>query len=133
MTYSPRASASTSETFLGASYVYAMLELPVDKVTTFLDALPSYAEALRASPPTADELERAKRPRVNARIRAQRENSYWVASLANVMSDPRFIEIIRDLPAGTERVSAADVQDVARRFLLDNTAFRVIVRPAARP
>ena len=132
MTYSPQASALVSEVFLGTGYVYAMLELPVDKVAAFLDAIPGFAAALRAAPPTPDELERAKRPRVNARSRAQRENGYWVASLSEVMGDARFVEVIGDLVAGAERVSAADVHDVARRFMVDETAFRVIVRPAAR-
>ena len=132
MTYSPQASAASSEVFPGLGYVYAMLELPVDKVATFYGELEQFAAALRDAPPTADELERAKRPRVNARIRMQRENGYWLGALSGVMRDPRSVEAVRDLVAGAEGVSASDVQAVARRFLVDEAAFRVIVRPAVR-
>ena len=62
----------------------------------------------------------------------QRENGYWLGALAGVMRDPRSIEAVRDLVAGAEGVSASDVQEVARRFLLDEAAFRVIVRPTVR-
>ena len=95
LTYSPRAASSSSAVFLGASYAYAMIELPVDKVDQFFTELAHFTAALRDTPPTPDELERAKRPRITSRIRALRENGYWLSAL-----DGRPGQVLRIDPPG---------------------------------
>lgn len=129
VTYSPSATSDASETFKGFGFVQAMVETPLDKVARFYTELDSIVAALRSAPPTADELDRAKRPRVDRRIRALRENQYWITVLANAHRDDRQFDAIRALVSGTEQVSAADVQAAAIRFLRPGTGFHLTVTP----
>ena len=132
VTYSPNVGTSTSDVFRGMGTVQATVETPVDKVEVFFSEVERIVAAMRDASPSEDELERAKRPRVDRRIKLLQDNGYWVASLASAHGDGRHLDAIRALVTGTERVSAADVQAVARRFLDPATALRVVVRPAER-
>ena len=130
VTYSPSVSTSTSRTFAGFGYVYALVETSLDKLDTFHAELDRLAEALRAAPPTQDEMERAKRPMLDQRIKWLRDNSYWVSALSAAHADTRQFASIRDLVSGTNEVTAEQVMQAARRFLVKGTAFRLTVRPA---
>ena len=130
VTYSPSVSTSTSRTVAGFGYVYAQVETPVDKLDTFHAELNRLVEALQAAPPTQDEMERAKRPMLEQRIKWLRDNSYWVSALSVAQADARQFEGIRDLVSGTDAVTAEQVMQAARRFLVKDTAFRLTVRPA---
>ncbi len=130
VTYSPSAFTDASDTYKGFGYLQAMVETPVDKVGRFYSELDSIVTALRTAPPTADELDRAKRPRVDRRVRLLRENQYWAAALSGAYRDTRAFDAVRDLVAGTEKVSAADVQAAAVRYLRPDTSLHVTVRPA---
>jgi len=46
-----------------------------------------------------------------------------------VQDDPRRLDLIRELVPGTAAVTAAEVQQAARMFLRDETAFHLVVRP----
>jgi zinc protease len=129
VTYSPSASTDASDIFKGFGLVQAMVETPVDKVGRFYSELDSIVEALRTSPPSPDELDRAKRPRVDQRIRLLRENQYWITALANAQHDDRHFDAIRALVPGTEQVTAADIQAAAVKYLRPNTSFHLTVMP----
>jgi zinc protease len=132
VTYTPNAGVDASETFRGMGYLFAMVETPVTRVDTFYAALAEIIEALRAAPPTDDDLERARRPRVDRKIKDQQQNEYWLIALAAAQRDPRYYDVIRTWVSGTETVSAADVREAARRFLNANEEFHMIVRPAEK-
>eukprot|EP01037_Dinobryon_pediforme_P001344 gene1344-1361_t len=129
VTYSPAAFTDASDTFKGYGFLQAMVETPVDKVPRFYSELDSIVEALRTAPVTADEMDRAKRPRVDRRIRALRENQYWIGALSGAHRDERQFDAIRDLVPGTERVTAADVQAAAVKYLRPGGSYRLTVRP----
>jgi zinc protease len=130
VTYSPSAVTDASEVFKGFGFVQAMVETPVDKVARFYSELDSIVDALRTAPPSTDELDRAKRPRVDRRIRLLKENQYWVATLSGAHRDERQFDAIRLLVPGTEQVSAADIQAVALKYLNPGSRLRLIVSPS---
>jgi zinc protease len=132
LTYALQVGTDSSDVFRGVGYVYALVETPVGKVDAFYAELGRLANELRAANPTDDELERAKRPRVEDRIKRLRENRYWLDRLAAAQGDPRVFDAIRNLVSGTEQVSAEDVHQAAERFLKPDTEFRMLVLPAAR-
>ncbi|HEX3701393.1 MAG TPA: insulinase family protein [Phenylobacterium sp.] len=128
VTYSPSVAYSHSLTWKGWGYVSAQVEVPPSKLDTFFTEVDKIAADLRAKGPTADELERAKKPRIDAIEKAEVTNQYWLSELSGAQADPRRLDFIRQLVPGTERVSAADVQRAAATFLQDGKAWKLEVR-----
>ncbi len=129
-TYSPAAQSTNSEVFSRYGFVFAQVETPPDKVASFFANVDRLAASLAASPPTPDELIRAREPRIEQRRKNQETNEYWATVLARAQADPRELQMARDLVPGTQKVTAADVQAAAARFFRPDAAWRVVVRAA---
>ncbi|HKR86745.1 MAG TPA: insulinase family protein [Phenylobacterium sp.] len=128
-TYSPSVAYSHSLTWTGWGYLAASVEVPPEKLPAFFDDVAKIAADLRASPISDDELARAKQPRLENILRARVTNQYWLSELSGAQADPRKLQLTRDIVADTEKVTAAELQQIARTFLRDETAFKLIVRP----
>jgi zinc protease len=131
-TYSPSVSASASDVWTGWGYISARVEVPPALVDGFFRDALKIAADLQAAPPTADELERAKKPRLERLAKARETNEYWLEELGGAQTDPRRLAATRSLLAGYERVTAADVQAAARAWLAADKAWRLVIRPAAK-
>jgi len=129
VTYSPSAGATASTVFPHYGYISAEMEAPPAKLDGFFTDLDKIAADLRATPVSADELERAKKPAIEALEKARATNEYWLNGLAGAQSDPRRLEMLRSAEAGLQRVSAADVQKAAQAYLRDGTAWRLEIKP----
>ncbi|CAN7349523.1 insulinase family protein [Phenylobacterium sp. LjRoot225] len=128
-TYSPSVGYNHSLVWDGWGYMSASVEVPPEKLKPFFDDVAKITADLRAKPVSADELARAKQPRIQGIQRAQVTNQYWLAELSGAQADPRRLQLTRDIAPGTGRVTPTDVQAVARQFLRDDKAVRLIVRP----
>ena len=128
-TYSPSVTYNHSLTWTGWGYVAASVEVPPAKLDGFFADVAKIAADLRAKPPTADEMARAKKPRIDGIERARLTNQYWLGELSSAQLDPRKLDFIRQLIPGTERVTAEDVQRSAATWLNDDKAFKLIVKP----
>jgi zinc protease len=129
-TYSPMAENDSSEVFRGFGFVDAYVETPVDKVPGFFTEMDKIAAELRTAPPTADEMTRAKTPRVEQRLKMQQSNDYWVAALGEIDHDPRAETTIGELVSGVQKVTAEDVLAVSKKYLRDDRTYRLVVRAA---
>jgi zinc protease len=129
-TYSPSVSYNHSQVWRGWGYLAANVEVPPQKLAGFFSDAQKIAVALRTNPVTADELERAKKPRIDRIERSRLTNQYWLSDLSGAQADPRRLDAIRQILPGTERVDAADVQRAAQFVLRDDKAFRIVVQPA---
>ncbi len=129
-TYSPSTGHSPSETFDDYGYLSASIQAPPDKLAGFLADAERIARDLRDVPVTADELDRARKPSLAniARARAS-SNAWWLGNLSNVQTDPRVAAELRTQVADYEAVTPADLQRVARRFLLDARDWKLVVVP----
>ncbi len=130
--YSPAASANQSDTFRGYGMVFAVVETPPNKLDGFFKAVSEIAADLRAHPISADELERAKRPRIDLVEKQRQLNGYWMSHLIGAVHDRRRIEITRSTIPGYQAIGVADIQAAARKYLRDQTAFKVVVVPESR-
>src|SRR6185437_940625 len=131
VTYSPSAGAVASTTLPHYGYISAEMEAPPAKLDGFFADVDKIAADLRATPVTADELERAKKPALEALGKATATNEYWLNGLAGAQNDPRRLDMLRSAEAGLERVSAADVQKAAQAYLKGDTAWKLEIRPKA--
>lgn len=131
VTYSPSAGATASTVFPHYGYISAEMEAPPDKLDGFFVDVDKIAADLRTTPVTDDELQRAKKPALEALEKATATNEYWLNGLAGAQADPRRLDILRSAEAGLERVSAADVQKAAQTYLHGDTAWKLEIKPKA--
>lgn len=128
-TYSPSVNYNHSYVWEGWGYMSASVEIPPAGLDAFFDDVAEIAADLRDNPVAADELERARQPRLERIIRARVTNGYWLTELSGGQTDPRRLDAIRATIPGTERVTAEDVQRAAQRILRPETAWKIEVVP----
>jgi zinc protease len=128
-TYSPSVTYNHSMTWPGFGYLSASVEIPPDKLAGFFDDVRKIAADLAAKPVSADELARAKTPRIDKIERARVTNQYWLSELSGTQTDPRRLDAIRAMIPGTQRVTPADVQKAAALYLKEDKAWRMEVLP----
>jgi len=130
VTYSPSVSYSHSLTWTGWGYLAASVEVPPSKLEGFFRDVDKIANDLKTKDITPDELERAKKPRIDRLERSRVTNQYWLAELSGAQKDPRKLAFIRHIIPGTEKVTVADVKHAAQLVLKDDKAFRMEVTPS---
>jgi zinc protease len=127
-TYSPSLGYNSSLVWTGWGYIAASVEVPPEKLPEFFADVQKIAANLKAKPITQDELDRAKKPRIEGFQRARVTNQYWLAQLSGGQADPRRLDLIRELIPGAQKVTAADVQRAAQSFLREEKAYKLVVR-----
>jgi zinc protease len=130
--YSPSADSTASYVFPRYGFIAASVEMPPEKLDGFFRDVEAIAADLRDKPVSADELQRAKDPRVQALEKARESNEYWLDALAGAQEDPRRLDAVRSAVSGLERVTAAEVQAAARLYLVPAAAFRLKIIPEKR-
>ena len=130
-TYSPGVSHNASQTFPAYGYLSAQIEAPPEKLGGFLADVAKIAANLRDTPITDDELQRARKPLVESVQRNKATNEWWLAQLANAQTRPETSVSIREGIAQYESITPADIQQAARRYLVDAKAWKMEVVPAA--
>lgn len=130
-TYSPNALSTASVTFKNWGYLAVSLEAPPEKLDGVIASIRKIAADLRDKPITDDELERAKKPRIDQIEKARATNEYWVGALSNAQNDPRLLDATRSVLAGLARVTPADVQKAAKTYLGDDKSWLLLVKPEA--
>lgn len=131
-TYSPSAGATHSVVFTDWGYLSVSVEVPPEKLDSVIASIRQIAADLRDKPVTADELDRAKKPRIDQIEKSRVTNEYWLSNLSGAQTDPRILDATRSVIAGLERVSAADVQRAAKTFLGDDKSWTLLVKPEAK-
>jgi len=131
VTYSPAAGAVSSSVFPHYGYIDAEMEAPPPKLDGFFTDVAQIAGDLRTTPVTPDELERAKKPAIEALEKATATNEYWLEGLSGAQADPRRLDALRSAEASLERVSADDLQKAAKTYLRDVTAWKLEIKPKA--
>ncbi|MGH7009841.1 MAG: M16 family metallopeptidase, partial [Caulobacteraceae bacterium] len=131
MTYSPTVSYDASVYWPNWGFIDAVVEAPPAKLSKVFANIETIAQKLSSDLVTPDELERAKKPKIDAVEKAQATNAYWLAALAGAQADPRRLTVIRSEIAGLERVTAEDVRDAARRWLTPSKAWKLEILPSS--
>jgi zinc protease len=131
ITYTPGASTYSSLVTPEYGFIYALAQIPPDKIDTFYDVVAHVADDLKNKPIAADELERARGPRIEDIQRQQQTNEYWLSLLAGSQADPRRLDVIRTTLPDLKAITADDLQKAAQNWLIAEKAFKVVVLPAA--
>lgn len=120
--YSPGAGASLSEEFPGYGHLLATSNVDYKDLATTRAAIFAIAKELRDAPIDADLLDRARRPLLEAMIKSRRENSYWLNYVSEATSEADRLDRSRKGIAEVEAATPAELQALARRYLIDDKA-----------
>jgi zinc protease len=129
VTYSPQAGSDSSLVFKGWGYLSAQIEAPPGAIDSFFSDVGKIAADLRDKPIGQDELDRALKPRLEGLEKARHTNEYWIYFLSGAQADPRRLDAIRSVQASYERITPADLQAAARKYLTDDRVWKVVVKP----
>ena len=132
-TYSPDVQVSLSESFPHYGVAIASVEIPPQKIPGFYADVAAITARMRESGVTADELERARNPRVAGLKKSMETNEYWLLRLEGSIADPRRLDIIRTTLPDYAKVTTADVQAAARRYFVDDRAWKLEIKPPSTP
>jgi len=88
---------------------------------------------LRAKPIGEDELARAKAPLAEDYANLLKRNSGWLLLVDRAQSEADRLERFTRMPERLAKVTAADVQALAQRYLDWDKAVRIVVLPKDAP
>jgi zinc protease len=132
-TYSPGAGHSGSDIYKGYGYMAAQIQAPPDKLEGFLADAAKIARDLAERPIDADELQRARKPLVeNLQRQRGSTNTWWLSALAGIQDRPEIASSIRLSIPQYEAITPAELQAAARRFLVEEKAWKALVVPKAK-
>jgi zinc protease len=132
-TYSPQAYHNASEAYPGYGLFAGQIEAKPDALPGFLRDAQAIAADLAAHPIEADEMERARRPLIDALTGQRAGNAWWLQSLDRIQTDPRVAQSIESSLADYGAISAAELQAAARRFLVPDKAWKLVIVPQPAP
>jgi zinc protease len=128
-TYSPQSGHGASPVFADYGIFSAQIEARPEALAGFLRDAEAIAADLRERPISADELQRALRPRVETLQRQRNGNPWWLLALGRAQVDPRVAASIAAQIGQYEGITAADLQRAARTFLQPGRAYKLVVVP----
>ena len=129
ITYTPNAASTSSLNTPGYGFLYALAQVPPDKIETFYTQVARVVEELRNTKVSAEELERARGPRVQDIQKQQQTNEYWLSLLSGSAQDPRLLDVIRTTIPDLQSVTIDDVQKAARDYLVNERAYTLVIAP----
>ncbi|HZG07966.1 MAG TPA: insulinase family protein [Allosphingosinicella sp.] len=129
-TYSPSAGATASEVFPDWGIFYTAAEIRPERADLFFRMARETVADLAATPPAADEFERAINPVLSGLERRLKTNGYWISAMENWSREPRLIEQTRTLVSDYQGMTAAEVSQAVARHVRDEGDWSILVLPA---
>ena len=131
-TYSVQAGTFLSHSLTGYGYAWTKLETPPEKIARFYDNVTRITADMAEKGVSADELSRAKIPKIESLKKAELSNEHWLQTLSGTHADPRRLEMARTRIAGYEDVTAEDIRSAVADYLTDDRAWRLVVLPSSQ-
>ncbi|MBA4086303.1 MAG: peptidase M16 [Novosphingobium sp.] len=127
--YSPGASSALSRVWTGYGTFTMSASVDLSDVAATRAALQETTRSLIASPVDDDVLQRARAPMLERIDNALKTNGGWSALAERAQTQPDRLTRAKSARARLEKLTAADLQAVARRYLSPEKAVQVLVLP----
>ncbi len=127
--YSPDANSSWPLGMTGGGSFTVISQVRPEGLDRFFALTKTIAADFAARPVTADELARVQTPLRESLARASSGNTFWMSQLAGATREPRRIDALRTLVRDYLRITPAEIQETARRWLAPDKAFLLAVKP----
>lgn len=127
--YSPNAGVDGSAALNDYGVVAAMSIGKPEDVTKLAEVTQTIGSDLSKKGASQDEFERAITPMRTEIQKSFRENSYWLGTvLSNSQRDPETLDRARDREKDYQTMSLEEVNALAKQYLVDENALRVIIQ-----
>ncbi len=127
--YSPSANSNPSRYWRGYGVFGIAASIDVANIAAARAAMAETMQRLRDSPISADELQRARQPQIEALDNALKTNRGWLGLAARAQSEAERIDRFVHAKERLLALTAADIQKLAQRYLVDATRVEVLVLP----
>ena len=129
--YSQAVTSNWSIDFDHAGYLFVGGLVRPEDTELMLRSARDIAAELVAAPVTADELQRATGPAAEQIVRASSGNVFWMYETEGATRDPRVLTALRSYLTDLTRVTPAELQALAARYLVPAHAVPVLILPEA--
>jgi zinc protease len=129
--YSPNVSSAWPVGLDGGGRMLAIGQVTPDKVPYFFQLAREIAADLAANPIPEAELQRIMRPIAQYIVRASSGNQFWLQQLGGGAYDQRRIDATRALAQDFVSITAAELQQVAAKYLRPERDWTLAVVPRA--
>ena len=117
-TYTPNAFSSASDTFRGFGHLTTLAPAEPGQMDLVAQTMKALAAGLAASPPSEDELLRARGPIVEQLQRQARTNAGWTAIVAEAQSYPGVLDRRRQRMEVLQSITTEELQTAAQRWFV---------------
>ncbi|HTI31970.1 MAG TPA: insulinase family protein [Sphingomonas sp.] len=128
--YSPNVSSNWPTGLASGGSFVVVSQIRPASIPVFFQVAEKIAHDLATTPVTDDELARALGPMKQLYSRAATGNQFWLGQLSGVSGDGTRVNNVLSITGDLNRITAADLQASAAKWLVDGQAARMIVRPA---
>ncbi|MBI1403873.1 MAG: insulinase family protein [Porphyrobacter sp.] len=128
-TYSPAAFSYSQLRYDGFGHLTAYTTVPPEAMDSTAEAIRAIAAELAEKPIDADLIERARNPIREGFKRADSQNGSWTGLVSMAQSDPTLLDRRRARMGILDAITAADLQDAARRYLSGTEPVEIRVVP----
>ena len=131
LSYTAQSANVPSIAFPGYGLLYALVDAKPDKAAELTREIRDSAARIALEGVTQDELERARNPVVSALKKLLMDNNYLLSAIVSGSQEqPQRLIRATTSVAELEALSAADLNQVARKYLQSADALPVVVIPA---
>jgi len=128
--YSPDAGSIASDIFPGYGYVLTHVEIDPATAAKVTDLLLAIGDDLAKNGVSEDELKRAREPVIKSMETSLRDNGYWLNTvLARAQEKPEVLDWSRTRMADITSITAAELSDLAKKYLPRDRASKVVILP----
>jgi zinc protease len=118
VTYSPQALSHSSSSFPGYGHITTFATGAPNAMDDMSGLIKEIATSMAATPPTEDQLLRARKPIAERYLKQDRQNSGWLSVVNVAQSEPARLDRRRQRAAILEAISADDLQAMAKKYLI---------------
>lgn len=129
-TYTPQGISYDQSTYAGFGHITLVATAGPDQMPVIEAAFRKIAADMRAGPPSADLLRRAREPLLAAIARSDTQNAGWTALANTAQSWPDRLDRRRQRETVLKSITPADIRAAAQRYLVDSKAATIRVVPA---
>ncbi|MEO8722507.1 MAG: insulinase family protein [Sphingobium sp.] len=128
--YSPNAASNWPFSFENSQgYLLVSSQLKPERIDYFYTLIGQIAVDLATKPVSEDELARVIAPTRQMLSRASTGNAFWMTQMEGATQDPRYINAMNSLGTEMLDVTAADLQALAKKYLVPEKSYSVVVLP----
>ena len=127
--YSPTVMSHWPTDLEGGGYVLGVSTIAPDRIDTFFNLARQIAAELASEPVTPDELRRAIGPMLQNYARATSGNMFWLRRLSGASWDRSRVGYIYAYPSDLRRITSAELQIAAQRWLDPAKSWSMVVLP----